>query len=90
MTKLNLKAAVAFGALALAGVLAPTGAAKAAGNWCAEAGGRGGYSNCGFATFQQCLDSVSGVGGSCKPNPRVRTYVVEDEHGYRVYRRVYR
>ena len=25
--------------------------------------------NCGFATLQQCLATVSGVGGSCRPNP---------------------
>ena len=26
--------------------------------------------NCGFATFQQCLATISGVGGICTPNPR--------------------
>ena len=26
--------------------------------------------NCGFATFQQCLATISGVGGVCTPNPR--------------------
>ena len=29
----------------------------------------GGARNCGFATFQQCLAVVSGVGGSCSPSP---------------------
>ncbi|MBX9847086.1 MAG: hypothetical protein K2Z80_35290 [Xanthobacteraceae bacterium] len=28
-----------------------------------------GGTNCGFATFQQCLDSVRGVGGQCGPAP---------------------
>jgi hypothetical protein len=28
--------------------------------------------NCGFDTFQQCLASVSGVGGECRPNVRYR------------------
>jgi hypothetical protein len=39
--------------------------------WCAyyDFGGHGGATNCGFATFQQCLATVSGVGGSCGPNP---------------------
>lgn len=36
--------------------------------WCAQ------YSwsnyNCGFATFQQCLATIDGVGGHCRPNPR--------------------
>jgi hypothetical protein len=26
--------------------------------------------NCGFATFQQCLATISGAGGICSPNPR--------------------
>ena len=26
--------------------------------------------NCGFATIQQCLATISGVGGICTPNPR--------------------
>ena len=29
----------------------------------------GGATNCGFATFQQCMAAVSGVGGSCSPSP---------------------
>lgn len=91
MTKtISIKAALALGALALAGVLAPTTSARADGTWCAEAGGRGGYSNCGYYSFRQCLAAISGVGGTCRPNPYVETYVVVDEDGERVYRRVYR
>jgi hypothetical protein len=26
--------------------------------------------NCGFHTFQQCLDTVRGAGGICERNPR--------------------
>jgi hypothetical protein len=29
----------------------------------------GGATNCGFATFQQCLAAVRGVGGNCGANP---------------------
>ena len=37
--------------------------------WCAVYGGRsGGASNCGFLTWQQCMATVSGIGGSCEPN----------------------
>jgi len=37
--------------------------------WCAVYGGRGGGgTNCGFRTWQQCMATVSGVGGSCEPN----------------------
>jgi hypothetical protein len=28
----------------------------------------GGASNCGFTTWQQCMATVSGIGGSCEPN----------------------
>ena len=37
--------------------------------WCAEYGGTpDGPTNCGFVTFQQCLDTVSGIGGFCVRN----------------------
>jgi hypothetical protein len=39
--------------------------------WCAYYDfGQDGATNCGFSTFQQCLATVSGVGGSCGPNPQ--------------------
>jgi Protein of unknown function (DUF3551) len=38
--------------------------------WCASYSGRGaGGENCGFVNFNQCLATVRGVGGFCKPNP---------------------
>jgi hypothetical protein len=37
--------------------------------WCAQyGGGMGGATNCGFTTFQQCLDNIRGLGGFCNPN----------------------
>jgi hypothetical protein len=40
--------------------------------WCAYySGGHfggGGGTNCGFTTFQQCLDTVTGIGGFCARN----------------------
>jgi Protein of unknown function (DUF3551) len=38
--------------------------------WCAYYGGDGdgGGTNCGFTTFQQCQDTVSGIGGFCQRN----------------------
>jgi hypothetical protein len=38
--------------------------------WCAHysGGSMGGAMNCGFITFQQCLDTVSGIGGFCEKN----------------------
>jgi hypothetical protein len=44
--------------------------------WCAFYGGIGGGGigsttyNCGFVSFQQCLATISGIGGSCRPNAR--------------------
>lgn len=29
----------------------------------------GGGTNCGFVTLAQCRDTISGVGGTCSPNP---------------------
>lgn len=39
--------------------------------WCAFYGdGPGGNgTNCGFITYKQCLDTISGIGGTCGPNP---------------------
>jgi hypothetical protein len=36
--------------------------------WCAYYSGRGGGTNCGFTTFQQCLATVRGIGGFCDRN----------------------
>jgi uncharacterized protein DUF3551 len=38
--------------------------------WCADYDAQdGGFTNCGFSTYQQCLATVRGAGGSCGPNP---------------------
>jgi Protein of unknown function (DUF3551) len=36
--------------------------------WCAYYGGQFDGTNCGFTTFQQCLDTVRGIGGFCDRN----------------------
>ena len=37
--------------------------------WCAVYGAdMSGVSNCGFLTWEQCMATVSGVGGFCEPN----------------------
>ncbi len=87
---INLRSAIVLGALAAAGVFGSSSQAAAEGRWCAEGGGRAGYSNCGYYTFRQCLAAISGVGGTCRPNPYIVTYTVEDEQGVRIVRRVYR
>lgn len=40
--------------------------------WCAQYGLRGGARNCGFVTYQQCMATVSGIGGYCEPNAMYR------------------
>ena len=46
-------------------------AAGASGSWCATyfRRGAGVDDNCSYATQQQCLAQVRGLGGFCQPNP---------------------
>lgn len=38
--------------------------------WCAQySGGWGGGENCGFITWEQCQQTVHGMGGFCVENP---------------------
>ena len=37
--------------------------------WCAQYGASGdGGRNCGFSTYEQCMATVSGIGGFCERN----------------------
>ena len=65
MKVLSLFAAAAFVCMA-----APAEAIVLDPPWCAHGGGNEQYENCGYFTWQQCMASVSGVGGMCIPNPR--------------------
>ncbi len=41
--------------------------------WCAYYGtGDGEATNCGFSTREQCMATVSGVGGHCAPNDQYK------------------
>ena len=42
--------------------------------WCAIYGGgsAGGGRNCGFNTFEQCMATISGIGGTCQQNTTYR------------------
>lgn len=53
-------------------VIGAAGSAKAQDYpWCAYYNSfHGGATNCGFVTYQQCVATIRGVGGSCGPNPR--------------------
>ena len=48
-----------------------SGREAAAAAYCAYSGGArgGGYENCGFYTWEQCLANISGMGGHCMRNP---------------------
>jgi hypothetical protein len=56
-------------AILLAAALAASPAAAIEYPWCAQYGmsGQGGR-NCGFSTYRQCMDTVSGIGGFCERN----------------------
>jgi hypothetical protein len=61
--------------LVVVGILIASGSAPTRADaqnypWCAHYGGvmGGGGTNCGFTTFDQCLATISGIGGSCEPN----------------------
>jgi hypothetical protein len=36
--------------------------------WCANLGGQFGY-DCGYYSFEQCMETARGLGNSCSPNP---------------------
>jgi Protein of unknown function (DUF3551) len=62
-------AMIALAALAAAAAFGPSSGKAAEAKWCAHYGpGLDGPSNCGFHTFQQCLLTVSGIGGFCEIN----------------------
>jgi hypothetical protein len=47
--------------------------------WCAEYSARGGATNCGFSTIEQCRATVSGIGGFCRENLFYTAAVVQPE-----------
>ena len=57
------------------------------GGWCAylNGGGHDGGRECGFATLQQCLAEVRGVGGNCGPSPYYQPPYQQRPH-YQRYR----
>ena len=62
----------ALAALAALAVLTPGNArAETVYKWCAYYGNFGNSAtNCGFSTRQQCMATVSCIGGYCEINPR--------------------
>jgi hypothetical protein len=73
----------AIGAIAACGLVAGAASGQAQSYydypWCAAYSYR--TKNCGFMTFQQCLATISGVGGTCEPNPFYRPRQVPRRKG---------
>lgn len=57
--------------LSLTAFVSPSAAGHEPYPWCAYySGGRdGGGTTCGFVTWAQCQATISGIGGTCAPNP---------------------
>lgn len=53
--------------------------------WCAHySGGRGGGGeNCGFSSFRQCQEDISGIGGFCERNTQYMPHGRERHYRYR-------
>ena len=79
MTKIGLMALMAIALIDLS--VPSTARAETNYPYCAYAGGRNYFENCGYATFQQCLAAVSGVGAHCRPNPRYVQRDYPDSYG---------
>jgi hypothetical protein len=58
----------AVAAAALASAMRPS-EARAWYPWCATYFDQSAITECAFTTFQQCLATVSGIGGTCGANP---------------------
>ena len=57
-------------ALASSDLLAVSPAQAEPYKWCAQYGGGrgGGGRNCGFVTYEQCMQTIQGMGGFCERN----------------------
>ena len=62
------KTLLALAALSATAAFAPPPAQAVEYPWCAEYGGALDATNCGFTTREQCLATISGIGGFCRPN----------------------
>ena len=71
-----------FGLLAGSFLLDPIATPAHAQNypWCAYYSAPYDDSNCGFTSYAQCMEDVSGIGGFCQPN---NTYVPPAGSGHR-------
>lgn len=47
--------------------------------WCAQYADSGNILSCAFTSFQQCMATVRGIGGYCRPNYRYGFYQSDAE-----------
>ena len=66
--KVFMRSRLFIGAIALVAFAFAAGTAQAAA-FCTYAGGRAGYENCGYYTWEQCRAAIFGRGGACMRNP---------------------
>jgi len=57
-----------LGLLLATAVIAPRAQAQSNYPWCSIYGGGFSGTNCGFTSFEQCLENVRGIGGFCQQN----------------------
>ncbi len=62
---------IALVVAALAALPLTSVGARAEGSWCAY--DTKGTTNCGYYSYAQCMAALSGLGGSCIPNPSYQT-----------------
>jgi hypothetical protein len=68
-------------AAALAAIATPAGAQNYP--WCAHYGTPYDDTSCGFVSYEQCMASVSGVGGFCERNDTYRPPLPARPQAYR-------
>ncbi len=77
------------GSLIVVGVLgvAAPGHAQSAYDypWCSVRGGFNGAQSCYFSTYQQCMATISGIGGTCIRSPYYRGPRVRSERPHERY-----
>jgi len=66
--KIAISAVLALAPLLVTAAATPAGA-EVQYPWCAQYRAPIGATNCGFMTYRQCLETISGVGGICTRNP---------------------
>jgi hypothetical protein len=74
---ITLAAMVGLATISTASLAAPTPSNAQVYPWCAHYS-RDWGTNCGFVSLQQCLATVSGIGGYCAENPFYRGAAASD------------